>query len=138
MLSLTNIFLQLDIFSPYMTAFGGWSKLRHLLGKSCPIIRKFQDMKSPLEPTNFVSRVITVFNTIYIYIYIYIYVWSQVESYQRLKKWYLIRLCLRLSTIRYVSRIKWSNPGKGVAPSPAPQCSSNWKLVSIYPRIAIV
>ena len=32
-----------------------------------------------------------------------------------------------LSIIRYVSRVKWSNPGKGVAPSPAPQCSSHWK-----------
>ena len=27
----------------------------------------------------------------------------------------------------YVSRVKWSNPGKGVAPSPTPQCSSYWK-----------
>ena len=40
------------------------------------------------------------------------------------KKWYLIPPCLTLSIIRYVSRVKWSNPGKGVAPSPAPQCSS--------------
>ena len=24
--------------------------------------------------------------------------------------------CLTLSIIRYVSRVKWSNPGKGVAP----------------------
>ena len=29
--------------------------------------------------------------------------------------------------IRYVSRVKWSNPGKGVAPSPTPRCSSYWK-----------
>ena len=43
---------------------------------------------------------------------------SQVESYQRLKKWYLMPPCLTLSIIRYVSRVKWSNPGKGVAPSP--------------------
>ena len=28
--------------------------------------------------------------------------------------------CLTLSNIRYVSRVKWSNPGKGVAPSPTP------------------
>ena len=34
------------------------------------------------------------------------------------KKWY---------DIRYVSRVKWSNPGKGVAPSPTPRCSSYWK-----------
>ena len=31
---------------------------------------------------------------------------------------------LTLSNIRYVSRVKWSNPGKGVAPSPTPRCSS--------------
>ena len=29
--------------------------------------------------------------------------------------------------IRYVSRVKWSNPGKGVASSPKPWCSSYWK-----------
>ena len=52
---------------------------------------------------------------------------SQVESYQKLKKWFLIPPCLTLSIIRYVSRVKWSNPKKGVAPSPTPQCSSNWK-----------
>ena len=43
------------------------------------------------------------------------------------KKWYLIPLCLTLSIIRYVSRVKWSNPGKGVAPSPTPRCSIYWK-----------
>ena len=47
------------------------------------------------------------------------WVQSQVESYQRLKKWYLT-----LSIIRFGSRVKWSNPGKGVAPSPTPGCSS--------------
>ena len=52
---------------------------------------------------------------------------SQVTSYQRLLKWYLIPPCLTLSNIRYVSKIKWSNPGKGVAPSPTPRCSSYWK-----------
>ena len=30
--------------------------------------------------------------------------------------------CLTLSNIRYGSRVKWSNPGKGVAPSPTPWC----------------
>ena len=40
---------------------------------------------------------------------------SQVESYQRLKKWYFMPPCLTLSIIRYGSRVKWSNPGKGVA-----------------------
>ena len=39
----------------------------------------------------------------------------------------LIPTCLTLSNIRYVSRVKWSNPGKGVAPSPTPRCSSYWK-----------
>ena len=51
----------------------------------------------------------------------------QVKSYQRLKKWYLIPPCLTLSIIRYASRVKWNNPGKGVAPSPTPWCSSYWK-----------
>ena len=40
------------------------------------------------------------------------------------KKWYLIPPCLTLSIIRYVSRVKWINPGKGVVPSPTPWCSS--------------
>ena len=52
---------------------------------------------------------------------------SQVESYQRLLKWYLIPTCLTLSDIRYVSRVNWSNPGKRVAPSPTSRCSSYWK-----------
>ena len=52
---------------------------------------------------------------------------SQVTSYQRLKKWYLIPPCLTLSNIWYVSRVKWSNLGKGVAPSPTQRCSSYWK-----------
>ena len=52
------------------------------------------------------------------------WVQSQVESYQRLKKWYLMPPCLTLSIVRYGSRVKWSNPGKGVAPSPIPWCSS--------------
>ena len=43
---------------------------------------------------------------------------SQVESYQRLKKWYLMLPCLTLSIIRYRSRVKWSNLWNGVAPSP--------------------
>ena len=53
---------------------------------------------------------------------------SQVESYQKLfKKWYLIPPYLTLSIIRYISRVKWSNPGKGVAPSPTPWYNSYWK-----------
>ena len=34
---------------------------------------------------------------------------------------------LTLSIIRWGSRVKWSNPGNGVAPSPTPLCSSYWK-----------
>ena len=43
------------------------------------------------------------------------------------KKWYLIPPGLTLSIIRYVSRVKWNNLGKGVAPSPTTCCSSYWK-----------
>ena len=39
-------------------------------------------------------------------------------------KWYLMLPCLALSIIRCTSRVKWSNPGNGVAPSPTPCCSS--------------
>ena len=46
------------------------------------------------------------------------WVQSQVTSYQRLLKWYLIPPCLTLRNIWYVSRVKWSNQGKGVVPSP--------------------
>ena len=49
---------------------------------------------------------------------------SHVASYQRLLKWHLIPPCLTFSNIRYVLRVKWSNPGKGVAPSPTPWSSS--------------
>ena len=45
---------------------------------------------------------------------------SQVESYQRLKKWYLVIPCLTLSIITQGSRVKWSNPEKGVMPSAIP------------------
>ena len=49
---------------------------------------------------------------------------SQVESYQRLKIWYLMPPFLTLSIIMYGSRVKWSNSSKGVAPFPTPWCSS--------------
>ena len=39
----------------------------------------------------------------------------------------MIPPCLTLSNIRYVLRVKWSNPGKGLVPSPTPQCGSYWK-----------
>ena len=64
------------------------------------------------------------------------WVQSQVESYQRLKKWYLMPPCLTLSIIRYGSRVKWRNPGKGVAPSPTPWCSKLSKREpSGHPRL---
>ena len=52
---------------------------------------------------------------------------SQVESYQRFKKWYLMSPCLTLSIIKYGTRVKWSNPEKGVSRFPTPRCSSYWK-----------
>ena len=55
------------------------------------------------------------------------WVQSQVESYQRLKKCYSIPPYLTHSNIRYVSKVKWSNPGKGVTLFPTPRCSSYWK-----------
>ena len=39
------------------------------------------------------------------------------------QKWYLMPLCI----IRYGSRVKWSNLGKGVVPSSTPWCSSYQK-----------
>ena len=55
------------------------------------------------------------------------WVQSQVASYQRLLKWYLIPPCITFRIIRYVSGVKWSYPGKGVAPSSTPRCCSYWK-----------
>ena len=59
------------------------------------------------------------------------WVQSQVESYQRFKKWYLIPPCLTLGIIRYASRVKWSNLGKGVAPFLTLWCSS-YRKVSLW------
>ena len=39
------------------------------------------------------------------------------------QKRYLIPPCLTLGNISYISRVKWSNPGKGVAPSSTPRWS---------------
>ena len=39
------------------------------------------------------------------------------------QKWYLIPPCI----VRYRSRVKWSNLGKGVGLSPTPRCTSYWK-----------
>ena len=41
---------------------------------------------------------------------------SQVESYQRLKKWYLIFSCITFSIIRYGSRVSGVIKVKGVTP----------------------
>ena len=51
------------------------------------------------------------------------WVQSQIESYQRLKK--MVLDATLLNTQHY--KVKWSNPGKGVAPSPTLWCSSYWK-----------
>ena len=45
----------------------------------------------------------------------------------KLQKCYLTPPCLTLSNIRYISRVKWSNPRKGVAPSPTTQYSGYGK-----------
>ena len=45
----------------------------------------------------------------------------------RTLKLYLLPPCLTLIIIRYASRVKWSNPGKGVARSSTSRCSSYWK-----------
>ena len=54
------------------------------------------------------------------------------------QKRYLIPPCLTLSIIRCVSRVKWSNPRKGVAPSSTPWCSSylkgNFRVTLDYGR----
>ena len=49
---------------------------------------------------------------------------SRLSHTKKLKKWYLMPPCLTLSIIRYGSRVKWRNPGKGVASSPTLWCSS--------------
>ena len=44
-----------------------------------------------------------------------------------LRKSFLMPPCLTLSNIRYISRVKRSNPGKGVVPSLTHRCGSYWK-----------
>ena len=48
------------------------------------------------------------------------------------QKRYLVPPCLAFSIVRYRSRVKWSNPGKEVAPSPTPRCSNYWKGSLLY------
>ena len=52
------------------------------------------------------------------------FVQSHVESYQILKKWYLIPPCLALRFYKVRIKGKGSNPEKGVELSPATRCSS--------------
>ena len=52
---------------------------------------------------------------------------SQVELYQRLKKWCLMPPCSTLSIISYGSRVKWRNLGKGIAAYRTHRCCSYWK-----------
>ena len=63
---------------------------------------------------------------------------SQVDSYQKLNKWYSIPPCLTLSIITYGSRVKWSNTRKEVALSPTPWCSSCWKGVHGSPSTTVI
>ena len=63
---------------------------------------------------------------------------SQVESYKRLKKWYLIPLYLTLSIIRHVLRVKCSNTGKGVMPSPIPHVVAIEKRAFGSPLIIVI
>ena len=59
---------------------------------------------------------------------------SQVESYQRIRKWYLIQPCI----IRYGSRVQWSNAEKGVRLFHTPRFSSNWKgSLQVNPNPAV-
>ena len=45
----------------------------------------------------------------------------------KIQEWYLMPPCLTLCIIRYLSRVKWSNPEKGLDPSPTPWWSSYQK-----------
>ena len=55
------------------------------------------------------------------------YVYIMVRETWVQSQWYLITPCLTLSNIKYISRVKWSNPGKRVVPYTTPHCSSYWK-----------
>ena len=49
------------------------------------------------------------------------------------QKWCLMQPCLTLSILRYRSRVKWSHPGKRIAPFPTLHCSSYWKGILRVP-----
>ena len=68
---------------------------------------------------------------VYTSVKIIIYIWPgrpgfnpRLSHTKDSKKWYLMPPCLTLSVISCRSRIKWSNPGKRVMPSPTPWCCS--------------
>ena len=62
------------------------------------------------------------------------WVQSQVESYQRLKKWYLMPPCLTLNIIIYRSSVTWFNPRNGLAPFHTP-CFSKYRKGSLRPTL---
>ena len=55
------------------------------------------------------------------------------EKKKKKKKWWLKPLCYNHHYKIWIKG-KWSNPGKGVAPSPALRCSNYWKW---NPRVAL-
>ena len=52
---------------------------------------------------------------------------SQVGSYQRLKKWYLIPPCLKLSIVKACFKGKVEQSRERNSALPTPRCSSYWK-----------
>ena len=105
-----------------------------------PSLVKRKQLRSGFEPgvPDYISYDDNYYANIYIYIYIYIGQVGRVftNSLGDLgsiparvipKTIKMIPSCLTLSIIRYESRVKWSNPGKGLAPSHTPRCSSYWK-----------
>ena len=88
---------------------------------------------------------------ILINIFIHIYIWRLVCQWSRRpgfnprlshtkdsKNGTWCHFVLTLSIIRYGSRVKGSNLGKGVAPSPTRRCSSYWKRsLSGHPQLQL-
>ena len=72
----------------------------------------------------------------YIYIYIYIYIYTKVLKTQ--KNATQILPCLKLSIIRYGSRIREAFQEKEVAPLPTPQSCSNWNSSSLVVALVYV
>ena len=59
----------------------------------------------------------------------FLYKWgfNSRSSHTKNSKNSTLPLGVTLSIIRYVSRVKWSNQGKGVAPFPTPRCFTYFK-----------